>query len=449
MQQPGQLDRRARLGQLGDDRRRQVLDVGDLDDLRLRRGLDPDRVRAAAPGRSAGRRSPARAGPCRCAAAARRGGRRPPGSELRRVEPASATVETLAPERRSSSSGLAPRNARLRRAAAEAEAGREELAQGAEQRRRVVGRRGRDDDLPRQHDLAQLARLDPLGRRGDRLLELARRAGAADLRSGRRGGDRASAAPPSRSPARRAGGAPSAVLGLGPGAATTFTRQEGSSSPLRQSESSGSVIAAGANEDQVGVRRRRRGRRQSRRSRRGPAPAGSPSAPLTDRRAAATLEALRGRRRAKRSGPREIDLVADRRAPRARSRRSGCSQQNQRSEASREAKTTAQGSATLGRAVDADQSPARRAARPARAPARGSASSALGARARASSSPAGALSRRRGRSRSRPCGPSRPGRGAGSSARRPRSSRPSRSPRSSSCAARRRRSWRGRSRRTA
>ena len=33
------------------------------------------------------------------------------GSELRRVEPARATVETLAPERRTSSSGLAPMKA--------------------------------------------------------------------------------------------------------------------------------------------------------------------------------------------------------------------------------------------------------------------------------------------------------------------------------------------------
>ena len=46
MQQPGQLDRRVRLGELGDHRRRQVLDVRDLDDLRLGRRLDPDRMRA-------------------------------------------------------------------------------------------------------------------------------------------------------------------------------------------------------------------------------------------------------------------------------------------------------------------------------------------------------------------------------------------------------------------
>ncbi len=46
VQQAGQRDRRARLGQLGEDRRRQMLDVCDLDDLRFRRRLDPHRMRA-------------------------------------------------------------------------------------------------------------------------------------------------------------------------------------------------------------------------------------------------------------------------------------------------------------------------------------------------------------------------------------------------------------------
>ena len=55
----------------------------------------------------------------------------------------------------------------------------------------------------------------------------------------------------------------------------------------------------------------------------------------------------------------------------------------------------------------------------------------------------------RGRSRPRPCAPSRSGRAGGSSARRPRSCRRCRSPRWSASAGRRRRSWRGRSRRTA
>ena len=55
----------------------------------------------------------------------------------------------------------------------------------------------------------------------------------------------------------------------------------------------------------------------------------------------------------------------------------------------------------------------------------------------------------RGRSRSRPCGPSRSGRAGGSCARRPRSCRRCRSPRWSASGARHRRSWRGRCRRTA
>ena len=45
VQQPGELERRARLGELGADRRRQVLDVRDLDHDGLGRDLDPDRVR--------------------------------------------------------------------------------------------------------------------------------------------------------------------------------------------------------------------------------------------------------------------------------------------------------------------------------------------------------------------------------------------------------------------
>ena len=106
--------------------------------------LDPDRMRLAACGRSGARRSPARDGPSRCAAAARRGGRRQPGSALRRVEPASATVAAPAPLRRTRSSGLAPMNAASGVPTAEAEAGREQLAQGAVEGRRVVRRRRLD-----------------------------------------------------------------------------------------------------------------------------------------------------------------------------------------------------------------------------------------------------------------------------------------------------------------
>jgi hypothetical protein len=54
-----------RVRELGADRRREVLDVGDLDHRRLVGAVDPHRVRRAARGRSGGRRSPAPRGPCR------------------------------------------------------------------------------------------------------------------------------------------------------------------------------------------------------------------------------------------------------------------------------------------------------------------------------------------------------------------------------------------------
>ena len=46
MQEARQLDCRVRFGELRDHGRREVLDVGDLDHLRLAARLDPDRVRA-------------------------------------------------------------------------------------------------------------------------------------------------------------------------------------------------------------------------------------------------------------------------------------------------------------------------------------------------------------------------------------------------------------------
>ena len=104
------------------------------------------------------------------------------GSELRRVEPARATVETLAPERRTSSSGLAPMKAASGVPTAEAEAGRELLAHGAEEGGRVVGGGGADDHLAGEHDLAHLPRADPVCGGGDGGFEVSRRAGAADLR---------------------------------------------------------------------------------------------------------------------------------------------------------------------------------------------------------------------------------------------------------------------------
>ena len=65
------------------------------------------------------------------------------GSELRRVEPARATVETLAPERRSSSSGLAPMKAASGVPQQKQKQDGELLAHRAEEGGRVVGGAGR------------------------------------------------------------------------------------------------------------------------------------------------------------------------------------------------------------------------------------------------------------------------------------------------------------------
>ena len=142
------------------------------------------------------------------------------------------------------------------------------------------------------------------------------------------------------------------------------------------------------------------------------------------------------------------------RGRRGRSPRSGCSQQNQRSLARRDPAAIATGSRSRStssvaetslRGVRAGQRPLELGEqRPgvegdAHPRQTGCAFAHPRIRTRAWS----------GRSRPRPCGPSRSGRGGGSCARRPRSCRRCRSPRSSASGARRRRSWRGRSRRTA
>ena len=354
------------------------------------------------------------------------------GSELRRVEPARATVETLAPERRTSSSGLAPMKAASGRAAAEAEAGRELLAHGAEEGRRVVGGGGADDDLAGEHDLAHLARRDPRCGGRDGGFELAGRAGAADLgvrgrvrveqrqrRLGAQPGEAGARAPRPLAPASS------------PGCTTALTVRK-VRSPLRQSESSGRTSEAG--------RQRGPGRGGAAVGVEGEA--AEPDRPGAGRQPARLVERPRRRRsagtrrRRRRSGaaPREVASWATPSPARANPR-SGCSQQNQRSEASREAKTAAQGSADLDLDGDADQRPPLAARSPG--------SSALAQAGRAAS-----LSRCRGQWRSRRSAPFRPGRAGGPSARRPRSCRPSRSPRSSSCGARRRRFWPGRSPRT-
>ena len=128
--------------------------------------------------------------------------------------------------------------------------------------------------------------------------------------------------------------------GSSPGCTTALTVTK-AASPLRQSESSGRTIEPGDSEDHVDEDAAVVGSKAKPPTQTGPAPAGKPrgssttacrsvsrhSRPTSSK---ATL-APRGR------------LVGD--AERCqRESRSGCSQQNQRSDASREAKTTAQGS---------------------------------------------------------------------------------------------------------
>ena len=118
------------------------------------------------------------------------------GSALRRVVPASATVCARAPSRRTSSSGLAPTNARLRRPDAVRVAGREHLAERPEDRARVVRAAAVDAHDPREHDLLELA-----------VARSARRPGAPPPRSAR-------AAPRSRHAARATGsGSISGIVG--------------------------------------------------------------------------------------------------------------------------------------------------------------------------------------------------------------------------------------------
>ena len=227
---------------------------------------------------------------------------------------------------------------RLRRSAAEAEAGGEVLAEGAEDRRRVVGGGRGDDHLAGEDHLLEGAGADPLGRLRDRVLEITRRTGAADLRplgavrvdQGQRLG------PQPRDPAF---GALRRRLEVVAGTDEDVDREVGLL-PHRQIETSGSRIVAGLNEDQD-EEPAPSGSNAKPPVQTGPAPAGrspgsSTTAPSATRRHSRATSPNR-------AGPREVDSWATPSAARANSR-SGCSQQNQRSEASREAKTVAQGS---------------------------------------------------------------------------------------------------------
>ena len=109
VQESGEVDRRPGIRELGVDGRRQVLDIRHPDDLRIRCRLDPHRVRAQRP------LDPAdddlvlvtilfAAHELLAQVVVDRG-------SARRVDPATAAVAATAPLLRTSSSGLAPRNA--------------------------------------------------------------------------------------------------------------------------------------------------------------------------------------------------------------------------------------------------------------------------------------------------------------------------------------------------
>ena len=203
MQEPRQLDRGARLRELGADGRRQVLDVGDLHQARLGRRLHPDRLTAER-------------------------ALDPPDHDLVLATVLRGAQELLAEVIVDRGVGAAPSGAgqrhrrrarpgapheqlragaeerRLGRAAAKAEAGREQLPKRAVDGRRLV-RPGRfDHHLPRQHHLLELAGPDP----AHRLRHTAPRSApeAARSRSGSRpsDGDRQAAATASPSAASRA-----------------------------------------------------------------------------------------------------------------------------------------------------------------------------------------------------------------------------------------------------
>ena len=349
------------------------------------------------------------------------------GSELRRVEPARATLETPAPERRTSSSGLAPKKA----------------ASGVpQQKQKQDGNCSRRAPKTAAGSWAAAA-LTTTSRASTTLLispaairsvaaatAASNSPGGSTLRisAGRSGAGRASAAASARRPASLAASPLDRALGAVAGRDDQVDGEEG-------------LVAAAAERE---LRQDHRGRREGGPGRRcgalgveGEAPGPDRPGPrgqarrLVEHGALVDPQALAGDV-PKRASPLEVASWATPSAARAKPR-SGCSQQNQRSEASREAKTAAQGSTpstgtvTL-TSVRRDRVPRQPAPSRSRAEQR--------------------LSRCLEQSRSRPCGPSRPGRGGGSSARRPRSCRPSRSPRSSSSAARRRRSSPGRSPRT-
>ena len=185
---------------------------------------------------------------------------------------------------------------RLRRPAAEAEAGRELLAHRAEDRRRVVGGGGADDHLAGEDDLLiSPAAIRACGASRPRLRRPPA-AGRCGSRAGRSDAGR-SAAAARRHAARRAArpAPPPAARRHRPGATTALTVRK-ARSPLRQSETSGRTSEAGlerapgrgraavgvegepAEPDRPGARRASRAARRATASRAGPQASSATSA---------------------------------------------------------------------------------------------------------------------------------------------------------------------------
>ena len=317
-----------------------MLDVGDLDHLRLGGRLDPDRVRAQGADDALGDDPLLTAVLVaaqqllaevvvdrRVGAAPDRAGQ----GHARDARPRAAHEQLRA----------GAEEGRLGRAAAEAEAGGELLAHGAEEGGRVVGRGRADDHLAGEDDLAHLPRPDPLGRGGDHRFEVAGRADAADR--GLRGRVRVE----HRQPLALAQPRQPGLQRRAPCRGVLAGADHGVDGQVR-----GSVAAA--DRDLRQGKHRRRQRRPRRRAGalgvegESPGPDG-PGARRGGRRAPSTSASRPAPRHsratsAKRASPLEVASWATPSAARAKPR-SGCSQQNQRSDASREEKATAQGSA--------------------------------------------------------------------------------------------------------
>ena len=249
MQEPRELDRAVGIRELGADRRRQVLDVGDLDQPRLGRALHPDRELAEATLDSldddpvlgavlvAVQQSLAEVVVDRRVGAAPGGPREGNGRGPGPVSP----HEQL---------GAGAEKGCLRGSATEAEARREQLAQRREDRRRVVGGVALHPDLASEDDLLEL----PRPRSGQRCRPPALRSGpgSAAPRSGshRWGADRrARSRAPIRAASRPARWPPRAPHRARASPANTAFAVRKQRSPLRKNETSGRTSSAGGSED--------------------------------------------------------------------------------------------------------------------------------------------------------------------------------------------------------